>query len=193
VFVDEAQWLERALARLNLPVGSRLLDIGSSTLEFRTVVQPHIERHVFAPLRAQGVAVSHLDARNGVGVDIVTDITTLDGVRAEGFDAAICTSLLEHVENREHTVHNICRVLAPGGVLLLTVPLRYPLHFDPIDTGFRPTPEELSELVPWPEVIDRSVLTIRHPSHYKGARLPRRWFAPWQVACLVVRKPTSPR
>lgn len=191
MFVDEAQWLQRVLARLSLPRGSRLLDIGSSTLEFRTVVQPHIERHVFAPLRAQGVAVSHLDAQNAPGVDIVTDITTLDGVPAAGFDAAICTSLLEHVVNREHTVHNICRVLTPCGVLLLTVPLRYPLHFDPIDTGFRPTAEELSALVPWPEVIDCSVLTIRHPSHYKGTRLPRRWIAPWQVACLVVRKPTS--
>ena len=191
MFVDEAQWLERALASLNLAKGSRLLDIGSSTLEFRTVVQPHIERHVFAPLRAQGVVVSHLDAREAPGVDIVTDITTLDGVSAGGFDAAICTSLLEHVENREHTVSNICRVLAPGGVLLLTVPQRYPLHFDPIDTGFRPTPEELSALVRWTNVIERSVLTIRHAQHYKGVRLPRRWIAPWQVACLVVRKPTS--
>jgi SAM-dependent methyltransferase len=189
VFVDEAQWLQQTLARLSLPRGSRLLDIGSSTLEFRTVVQPHIERHVFAPLRAHGVAVSHLDARSAPGVDIVADITTLDAVPAGEFDAAICTSLLEHVLNREHTVHNICRVLAPSGVLLLTVPLRYPLHFDPIDTGFRPTPEQLSALVPWPEVLERSVLTIRHPLHYRGVRLPRRWIAPWQVACLVVRKP----
>jgi SAM-dependent methyltransferase len=191
VFVDEAQWLEQTLARLSLPRGSRLLDIGSSTLDFRTVVQPHIERHVFGPLRERGVVVSHLDARNAPGVDIVADITTLDGVPAGAFDAAICTSLLEHVENREHTVHNICRVLAPRGVLLLTVPMRYPLHFDPIDTGFRPTPEQLGALVPWPEVIERSALTIRHPLHYRGLRLPRRFIAPWQVACLVVRKPAS--
>ena len=130
------------------------------------MVQPHIERHVFAPLRAQGVAVSHLDAREAPGVDIVSDITTLDAVPAAGFDAAICTSLLEHVENREHTVHNSGRVLAPGGVLLLTVPQRYPLNFDPIDTGFLPTPDEMSGLVPWSDVIERSVLTIRHTQHY---------------------------
>ena len=191
MFVDEAQWLEQTLARLSLPRGSRLLDIGSSTLEFRTSVQPHIEQHVFAPLRDRGVVVSHLDARDAPGVDIVADITTLDGVPAEGFDAAICTSLLEHVVDREQTVQNICRVLAPGGVLLLTVPQRYPIHLDPIDTGFRPTPEQLGALVPWSDVVERSVLTIRHPRHYRGARLPRRWVAPWQVACLVVRKPAS--
>ena len=190
MFVDEAQWLEQALVRLRLPKGSKLLDIGSSTLEFRTVVQPHIEKHVFSPLRKQGIAVSHLDARQAPGVDIVADITTLDGV-ASDFDAVICTSLLEHVVDRQQTVRNMCRVLAPNGVLLLTVPLRYPLHFDPIDTGFRPTPEQLSELVAWSDVIDRLVLTIRDPSHYRGARLPRRWIAPWQVSCLVVRKPTS--
>jgi SAM-dependent methyltransferase len=191
VFVDEAEWLERALNGLKLARGSKLLDIGSSTLEYRTEVQPHIERHVFAPLRERGVLVSHLDARSAPGVDIVADITSLDGVAAEGFDAAICTSLLEHVVDRAETVRNMCRVLAPGGVLLLSVPLRYPLHYDPIDTGFRPTPEQLADLVPWPDVVERFALTIRHPTHYRGLRLPRRWLAPWQVSCLVVRKPTS--
>lgn len=190
MFIDEARWLEQVLQNLDLRPGSRLLDIGSSTLVFRTVVQPHIDRHVFAPLRARGVLVSHLDARPEPGVDIVADITTLEGVPCN-FDVVICTSLLEHVVDRAETAANICRVLNPGGVLLLTVPKRYPLHNDPIDTGYRPTPEQLSDLVTWPEIQVRRLLTIREATHYRGRRWYRRWIRPWQIACLVVRKPVN--
>lgn len=190
MFIDEARWLEQVLRGLELSAGSKLLDIGSSTLEFRTRVQPHIDQHVFAPLRTRGVQVSHLDARAEPGVDIVADIATLDGV-ATGFDVAICTSLLEHVVDRAETARNICRVIEPGGVLILTVPLRYPLHRDPIDTGYRPTPAQLRELVPWPGVIEESTLTIREALHYRGKRWHRRWLWPWQISCLVVRKPTA--
>jgi SAM-dependent methyltransferase len=190
MFIDESVWLEQVLARLKLAPGSRLLDIGSSTLDFRTVVQPHIDQHVFAPLRAQGVEVSHLDARAEPGVDIVADVATLAGVGSD-YDVAICTSLLEHVLDRDHTTHNICRVIKPGGVLILTVPLRYPIHLDPIDTGFRPTPVELRQLVPWTDVIESSSLTIREPAHYQGKRWIRRYLAPWQISCLVARKPRT--
>lgn len=188
MFIDEARWLQQVLAALELASGSKVLDIGSSTLQFRTEIQPHIDRHVFAPLRAQGVLVSHLDARAEPGVDMVADITTLEGVPSH-FDAVICTSLLEHVLDRAETVKNICRVVKPGGALILTVPLRYPLHNDPIDTGYRPSPKELSELVGWPGVIERSSLTIREAAHYGGRRAYRRWILPWRVSCLVVRKP----
>lgn len=190
MFIDESVWLEQVLARLKLARGARVLDIGSSTLEFRTVVQPHIDRHVFAPLRAQGVEVSHLDARAEPGVDIVADIATLGGVGSD-YDVAICTSLLEHVVDRRDTSRNICRVVKPGGVLILTVPLRYPIHLDPIDTGFRPTPAELRELVPWRDVLESRSLTIRQPGHYRGKRWLRRYLAPWQISCLVARKPTT--
>jgi SAM-dependent methyltransferase len=190
MFIDESVWLEQVLARLKLAPGARLLDIGSSTLAFRTVEQPHIDRHVFAPLRARGVEVSHLDARAEPGVDIVADIATLEGVRSD-YDVAICTSLLEHVVDRRDTTKNICRVVKPGGVLILTVPLRYPIHLDPIDTGFRPTPAELRQLVPWNDVLESSRLTIRQPAHYRGTRWFRRYFLPWEISCLVARKPTS--
>jgi SAM-dependent methyltransferase len=188
MFIDEAVWLEQVLAGLALPRGARVLDIGSSTLEFRTRVQPHIDRHVFAPLRAAGIAISHLDARAEPGVDIVADITTLQGV-ASDFDVAICTSLLEHVVDREQTALHICRVVKPGGVLILTVPQRYPLHADPIDTGFRPTPEELRRLLPWPDVLALTSLVIRERAHYRGKRWIRRYLAPWKIACVVARKP----
>ena len=70
-----AAWTRAALAETRaLSAGSRALDIGSSTLHYRTVEQPHIEEQVLAPLRARGVDIVHLDAKEAPGVDVVCDL-----------------------------------------------------------------------------------------------------------------------
>jgi SAM-dependent methyltransferase len=188
VFVDESLWVKRVLEALPLRAGMRVLDIGSSTLEFRTVVQPHIEQNVFGPLRERGLLVSHLDARNEPGVDIVSDVETLTGVD-EIYDLVLCTSLLEHVVDRDRTIHHVKRVVGPRGHLLLTVPRRYPYHADPIDTEFRPSVSELRALVDWPEVAAAEVVTVRAPLHYRNRPWYRRWLTPWKVSCVLARKP----
>ncbi|MDI1450703.1 methyltransferase domain-containing protein [Polyangium sp. 6x1] len=189
MFVDESAWIRDVLAGTEFPKGATVLDIGSSTLHFRTVVQPHLDRNVFAPLRARGLQVLHLDARPEPGVDIVADVTNLKGVERT-FDLVLCTNLLEHVTDREATLRHVARVVAPGGLLVLTVPRRYPIHRDPIDTGYRPTAAELVALLGWPEVLRQEVLTIRAPEHYQGwKRALRRIFSPWQIACVLARKP----
>ncbi len=49
------------------------------------------------------------------------------------FDAVICTQVLEHVANLNETIHEINRVLKPGGLLLVTVPFMYNQHGAPDD------------------------------------------------------------
>lgn len=187
MFVDESFWIKRVLSRLPLRDDMTVLDIGSSTLEFRTVVQPHIDENVFAPLRQRGLRIQHLDARQAPGVDIVADVTALD--RVEGrFDLVLCANLLEHVVDRTETIKNVKRLVNPEGALVLTVPNRYPLHDDPIDTGFRPTERELVQLLDWP-VIEAELVTVRHRAHYQGSRRFRRLILPWRIACVLARKP----
>jgi SAM-dependent methyltransferase len=187
MFVDESIWIRNALDGV-LERGMTLLDIGSSTLFFRTVAQPYVDKNVFSPLRERGVDVLHLDARAEPGVDIVADVTNLKGVDRT-FDAALCTSLLEHVTDRTETLGHMKRVVRPGGLLLVTVPQRYPIHPDPIDTGFRPSAAELRALLGWTDVLRTEELTIRDRAHYQGKRWPRRWLSPWKVACVLARKP----
>jgi SAM-dependent methyltransferase len=188
VFVDESLWIRRALENQPLRAGMRVLDIGSSSLEFRTVVQPHIDGNVFAPLRARGLEVVHVDARNEPGVDVVADVTTLKGVEPD-FDLVLCTNLLEHVLDREATLENTKRVVRAGGLLLLTVPRRYPIHADPIDTGFRPRAREIERMLAWSEVVAAEDVTVRAELHYRGRPWYRRWLLPWQIACLLAIKP----
>jgi len=190
MFVDESLWIRQALERARLDAGMTVLDIGSSTHVFRTVTQPHIDGNVFEPLRRRGIVPVHLDARADEGVDIVADVSRLDGVD-QTFDVVLCTNLLEHVVDRTATLHHVKRVVAPRGLLLLTVPRRYRLHQDPIDTGFRPTPEVLDQLVGWGDVLACEVVTVRAQRHYTGVRRLRRWVLPWQISCLLVRKPAE--
>jgi SAM-dependent methyltransferase len=207
VFIEEAQWIERALAERGVGAGSAVLDIGSSTADFRTVVQPHIERHVIAPLRARGAEVTHLDAKSGDGVDVVCDLAdpALDLLGSVGrrFDLVTCCNLLEHVTDREATVRQVASVVAPGGTLLVTVPGRYRYHEDPIDTMFRPTPEELASLVtgvePELRLAAAESVQIRRLQYYnlRSRYLRERvieflfWLLPryrWRQSCVVFER-----
>lgn len=70
----EAEWLGERMARIPDNDLFPLLDLGSSTLEYRTQTQPYIERNIFAPLRARGGIVYHLDVKPEPGVDVVGNL-----------------------------------------------------------------------------------------------------------------------
>ena len=149
--ISEAKAIGAALAQLPADSLTPCLNVGSSTGEFRTVAQPHIDRFIFAPLRDRGVRVIHADIKAAPGVDLVGDVydpVFKAEVPALGPRLVICSNLLEHLVDRDGFM-DFCRdVLAPGGHMLLTVPCSYPYHLDPIDTGYRPTPAELEALFP---------------------------------------------
>ena len=126
---------------------SPLLNLGSSTRAFREETKPHIERELFAPLRAAGVKVVHSDLKQDEGVDLPGDI--LDpAVRADlkgrGFRALLIANMLEHVRDRAAVIAACEEIVGPGGLILATVPASFPYHADPIDTGYRPRPSELA-------------------------------------------------
>ncbi|HMG45933.1 MAG TPA: hypothetical protein VK614_00535 [Allosphingosinicella sp.] len=128
---------------------SPLLNLGSSTREFREVTKPHIQRQLFGPLAAAGVAVVHSDLKRADGVDVagnILDPAVLRDLKARGFRCVLCANLLEHVRDRDAVAAACEEIVGSGGLILATVPSSYPFHADPIDTGFRPSPGELAGL-----------------------------------------------
>jgi hypothetical protein len=128
---------------------SPLLNLGSSTREFREVTKPHIQRELFGPLAAAGVAVVHSDVKQADGVDLVGDIldpAVAGGLKSRGFRCILCANLLEHVRNRGAIAAACEEIVGSGGLILATVPSSFPYHADPIDSGFRPSPGELAGL-----------------------------------------------
>jgi hypothetical protein len=52
--------------------------------------------------------------------------------------------MLEHVRDRAAVTAACEEIVGPGGLILATVPSSFPYHADPIDTGYRPAPDELA-------------------------------------------------
>ena len=140
-----------------------MLNIGSSTRTFREVEQPWTSQELFAPLRASGVRMIHLDFREGDGIDVRADI--LDDVdvprlKALGAKSILCCNLLEHVTDPKRLAARCLEIVQPGGLVFVTVPYSYPHHRDPIDTMYRPAPEELAKLFAPARMLRGEILDV---------------------------------
>jgi hypothetical protein len=161
VLRSEARWIAAALLKYPVDALSPLINLGSGTLAFRARTQPYIQREVFGPLVRRGVAVVHVDADDGDGVDIVGDVvapSTVAAISALQPRTIVCANLFEHILDRELLADSITRMSVPTTLLVLTVPRQYPYHPSPIDTGFRPTPSEVARLFPEASVLQSDVV-----------------------------------
>ena len=175
MLMREARWLGAQLAA-QADAAFPLLNIGSSTAKFRTVRQPWIDRELFAPARAAGRAVTHVDLKHADGVDVVADIEDPAAARAlaaRGCRGVLCTNLLEHVTDVDRTCAALWALVPPGGTLILSGPYRYPLHLDPIDNGFRPSPAELAARFPGAELVTGDVIVDHSFLRYVTLSVPR--------------------
>jgi SAM-dependent methyltransferase len=148
---NEAKHIEVLLASLASETLSPCLNIGSSDTHFRTVEQPHVEAHVLRPLRERGVRIINLDLKENEGVDLIGDVLDPDFQMELGAlrpKLVMCSNLLEHLTNPVAFAHVCASIVKPGGFLLITGPYSYPYHLDPIDTLYRPGPDEIHRLFP---------------------------------------------
>jgi len=130
-------WVEVALR--NLPAGSRLLDAGAG-------MQPY--RKFCGHLR---YVAQDFGAYDGLGDRTGLQTTTFDYGQLDhvcdllaipetdgAFDAVLCTEVIEHVPDPIRVLHELSRLLRPGGRLILTAPFCSASHFAPyhFHTGF---------------------------------------------------------
>jgi len=158
---EEAAWIGRALAELPDAAVSTVMNVGSSTGHFRKVMQPHIDREIFAPLSARGATVIHCDMKQADGVDLVGDLLDPDfraRVEALRADVVLATNLFEHVRDRASLAVSLGVLPRENGRLIVSVPYRFPYHADPIDTLYRPTPEEIVALFPGFSIEHRAII-----------------------------------
>jgi len=180
MYVENAAWVRDVLADIPLPDGARAIDIGSSTLHYRTIEQPHVEREVLAPLRERGVRITHLDAKPAEGVDVVQDLDAATpelATRLGTFDLVLCVGLLGYVKQPANTLDVVAALAGDRAWLVSTTPQSYRRTRDPHDNMWRPDPRELAA-----EYERRGFETLRAESvridderYYKGLKSRPSW------------------
>lgn len=158
----ESEWLGQRLGGLPDDVIFPLLNVGSSTLEFRTRTQPYIEQDIFGPLRIRSAQVYHLDIKSAPGVDLVGDLLDpkfLEKITQMQIRSVLMSNILEHVAHRQPICDAVMKVIPSGGYLFVSGPHRYPHHADPIDTMFRPSIEEMHAHFPGTKIVDSAIIS----------------------------------
>ena len=224
--IEEASWIGQGISRFlpAAPTGAApiALNLGSGTRHSREIAKPYIDRLTLAPLREAGYRVLNSDLFEGEGIDLVGDLFDPDFQRRlqelQPKFILFC-NILEHLPTKLRTrvPEVLGTVLAPGGLLFLTVPHSYPYHADPIDTMYRPTPEQVASLFPMLDVVEgRLVQSSDYRSEFMQGSLskrlrkllrmlfpfvrPKRWlshahrflwlYRPYLHSCVMLRKPT---
>jgi SAM-dependent methyltransferase len=158
---SEAKWISGYFARHDNVALGTVLNIGSSTAEYREQIQSFIDEGIFRPLVRRGVPVVHTDIKAAAGVDVVADIMNdddLERLRGLGAKTILCSNMLEHVPAASRMAERLATLVPPGGVLLVTVPNSYPFHPDPIDTLLRPDTQQLSGLFRQLKFVDGTIV-----------------------------------
>jgi len=66
-------------------------------------------------------------------VDLFQDLSMPLSLATESFNTVILSDVLEHIKDPEALMHEVSRVMAPEGTLLMNVPFLYWLHEEPFD------------------------------------------------------------
>ncbi|GCE61922.1 class I SAM-dependent methyltransferase [Microcystis aeruginosa] len=101
-----------------------LIDIGCGTKPYKELLEPYITKHI-------GVD-SENTLHDKSKIDIFGTAYQIP-VEDSSFDCAICTAVLEHLEEPELALRECHRVLESRGVAIYSVPFIWHLHEEPRD------------------------------------------------------------
>lgn len=149
-----------------------LLDVGCGHKPYARLFLPYVQEYIGLDL---------VESAAGNDADVIGSVLALPFDDAS-FDTVIATQVIEHVAEPWVMMREIARVLRPGGRVLVTAPLFWPLHETPHDY-YRYTSYGLTWLAAGAgltaeQVTERggfwSVLAQLFVEYYENYR-PRRW------------------
>lgn len=138
--LEEAEHLTRYVFAARHAAGRRVLDAGCGMAYGCDV----LARAGAVAVTGVDVAQAPLDAAAPHREPVVKlqrgDLRALTGIQDASFDLVVCFEVLEHVAEQEAVLDELTRVLAPGGLLVVSSPNR--------DTYPEGNPHHVRELIP---------------------------------------------
>ena len=114
----------------------RLVDIGCGTKQYQSLIEPHVIEHIGIDHEQTLHDKSNIDIF-GTAYDIP--------VKNNSFDSALCTEVLEHLEEPAEFIRECWRILKPNSNAIFTSPFIWHLHEEPRDF-YRYSPHGLKHL-----------------------------------------------
>lgn len=127
-------YLERRLIVDSLRVCARhvksglILDVGCGIKPYETILCPFGSEYVGIDYEVTATPAGRPWSR----ADVYGDCHDMP-FEAAAFDTVVCTQVLEHVKEPRQLLGEMFRVLRPGGVMILSVPMTWPDHEEPYD------------------------------------------------------------
>lgn len=130
--------------------------------------------------------------RAGTKLDFIADAHDLSVIASGSFQVVLCTEVLEHLHSPQKAIAEFRRILAPGGLLLLTTRFVYPLHEVPVDY-YRYTKYGLRFLLKDFDIIElreetNTVETLAVLFQRLGFQCTTLWAAPFKLWWFLLAK-----
>ncbi len=155
-------WLQAALE--SVPQGHRILDAGAGELQYKKFCS-HLDyvSQDFGQYTGNGGGGGlHFDTWDNSKLDIVSDIASIPEAD-KSFDAIMCIEVFEHIPHPVDALHELNRLLKPGGILIITAPFCSITHFAPYfyQTGYSRYFYEY-----WLEHLNYTIEDLDHNGNY---------------------------
>ena len=168
MLIKESLWIKDAIKNLNLPSGTKILNIGSQNEKYLKN-QYYIKENIIDPCNENGYKIVNLDIKPGNGVDIVGDVCkekTQIKLKSMKFSIIFLFNILEHVSDIQLFCNSIKKIISNDGYILFSGPYEFPKHLDPIDNLFRPEPRDLLQYFDDFRILDSVILEDYTYSYY---------------------------
>lgn len=111
----------RALGSVAPKTKGRVLDIGCGEFRgYEGLFKPYVDEYLC------------LDRMQKESIDICSDCYNIP-LENNSFDTVLSTQVLEHLESPNKMISESYRLLKPGGLFIMTVPMTWGLHEEPYD------------------------------------------------------------
>ncbi|MCF7799366.1 class I SAM-dependent methyltransferase [Candidatus Woesearchaeota archaeon] len=157
----------RKIVKEYVGITSKILPFKEPIYEFGALKVPGQEKKADLRPFFKGKEYIGTDMRKGPGVDKILNLHKLD-LPKNSVGSAIVMDTLEHVEYPGKAMEEVYRVLKPGGTVIISSVMNFPIHGYPYDY-YRFTPEAFrSILKPFETIIVESAGESNFPHTVVG-------------------------